>query len=406
MKRIFPLLAVWALALLAACHPTAPAPKTAQPQATPPATESISTATTALNLTPAAPTATASLTLSPVELPPAPLLGPTTAHTNAPPALVTPPETAATNAVPTVVPPPIPTPVKVTSLRLLVPEGQISDGLRQELATKIGLDVQLETYSGWDDAAKKIAAPGSGYALALVSYRLIPHLLSEQRLAPLPALPTARQPAPKYLHHFYDRDNKYSLPYAFSLAGIAVRAADVKTPLSQWNQLFNEAHYKVAHLPADPGLESSLLAKAGLRNSSVSSSAASATATVDEGSEPIQVDSIANLKKKFATQPGWRFVLPGEGSVIYMHCVVIPANSPAPEKSAALVAEFFTPEIIARLAEENYLGVTQPAAYKLLAPASISDSLIYPPERILDKCTFVRSGYRPIPAPEATSTNR
>ncbi|PAW75563.1 MAG: hypothetical protein B9S32_17695 [Verrucomicrobia bacterium Tous-C9LFEB] len=403
MKRIFPLLAVWALALLAACHPTAPAPKATPPPATPPATESISTATAALNLAPAVPTATASLTTSPVELPPTPLLGPAAAQTNAPPALITAPDTsAATNAAPAIVlPPPTIAPAKVTSLRVLAPEGQISDGLRQDLATKMGIEVQIETYSGLEEAAKKLAAPAPGYALALVSYRLIPHLVSEQRLAPLPALPTIRQPAPKYLHHFYDRDNKYSLPYAFSLAGIAVRAADVKAPLSQWNQLFSEANYKVAHLPDDAALESSLLAKAGLRNSSVGSSAAAG-----DGNSPIQVDSIAHLKKKLAAQPGWRFVLPGEGSIIYMNCAVIPANSPAPEKSAVLLTEFFTPEIVARLAEENYLGVTQLAAYKLLAPASVGDSLIYPPERILDKCTFVRPGYRPIPAPEATPTNR
>lgn len=397
MKRLFPLLAVWTLALLAACHPTAPAPKPAPNPATPPATESIQNATASLSLTPAAPTTTTSATLSAVELPPAPLLGPTPTHTDTVPPTVTSSESATISNV--VVPTPsLPAPTKLTSVRLLAPEGQITDGVRQDLATKLGIDVQVDTYTTADEAVKKLSTPppAPAYALALISYRIIPHLITDQRLAPIPNLPVSRLPAPKYLHHFYDRDNKYSLPYAFSLAGIAVRAADVKTPLSQWNQLFSEAHYKVAHLPDDDALESSLLAKAGLRNSSVASTA---TATAGTGNEPIQVDSVANLKKKFATQPGWRFVLPGEGSIIFMHCAVIPANSPSLEKSAVAFTEFFSPEITSRLAEENYLGVTQPAAFKLLTPASTGDALIYPPDRILDKCLFVRSGYRPIPTP-------
>jgi len=398
VKRLFPLLAVWALALLAACHPTAPAPKPTPGPATPPATESIQTTTTSLCLTPAAPTTTTSATISAVELPPAPLLGPTPSHTDTASPTLTGSESATTSNVVVVPTPSLPAPTKITSLRILAPEGQISDGLRQDLATKLGVDVQVDTYATSDEAVKKLTAPAPAptYALALISYRIIPHLINDQRLAPIPGLPVVRQPSPKYLHHFYDRDNKYSLPYAFSLAGIALRAADVKTPLSQWNQLFSEAHYKVAHLPDDDALESSLLAKAGMRNSSVTSTATAAAST---GNEPIQVDSIANLKKKFATQPGWRFVLPGEGSVIFMHCAVIPANSPSLEKSAAALTEFFAPEIISRLAEENYLGVTQLAAFKLLTPASTGDALIYPPDRILDKCLFVRSGFRPIPAP-------
>lgn len=398
MKRLSPLVFLLTLILLASCRPSAPKPVTpppAQPQAELTLTTSApATATsTELTLGPATTTTASSnvatTTVSPAAtLPPAPLLGPVQTQTDS--STVT-----ATSSAPVVVTPP--PSAKATVIRLLAPEGQISDGVKQELTAKLGLDVQITTYHTNDEAAQKLTAPGAVYNLALISYRLVPHLIAEQKLSPLPTLTITKQPAPKYLHHFFDRENKYSLPYAFSLAGIAVRAADVKTPVSQWSQLFNEAHYKVAHLPEDAALESTLLAKAGLRNSSLTPAAA--TAAKEESVDPIQVDSISNLKKTFATQPGWRFVLPGEGSVIFLYCAVVPATNPAPDQAPALLEEFFNPEVTTRIAEENYLGVTQPAAFKLLPPASTSDTLIYPPDRILNSCVFIRSGFRPIPTP-------
>lgn len=296
-------------------------------------------------------------------------------------------------------PPPIMVPPPVTAkaaLRLLAPEGQLSDSFKQDLAAKVGSEVIIDTYASNDEAVKKLSAEGPAYSLALVSYRIVPHLISEQKLAALPTLAASLAPAPKFLHHFYDRDNKYSLPYAYSLAGMAVRA-EIKTPPVTWGQLFLEANFTQSRLPQDSAFISSLAAKANLRNSTLSSSA-----TTEGESRPIQVDSVANLKKKFATQPGWRFVLPGEGSVIFLWNVVIPANSPFPDKSAAWLAAFLAPENTTRIAEDNYLGVTQPAALKLLPAVSTGDLAIYPRAEILDRCIFVRAGYRPIPAPAST----
>lgn len=394
VKRLTPYLLILALIWLAACHPSAPKPvpptpaqPSSEPSTTSASTPVTTTASSEVSIGPA--TATASATFSvPVEQPP-PLLGPSTA-TGSPTVIPTP--EIATTSVPVVVTPPAP--VKITAIRILAPAGQISDGVRQELATKLGLDVQIDTYSSNDEALQKLGAATASYPLALVSYRIVPTLISGQKLAALPTLVPTLQPSPKYLHHFFDRDNKYALPYAFSLAGMAVRSADIKTPVNQWSHLFSEANWKQAQLPGDEGLTTSLLVKAGLRNSSL---ATAVPAAKEEGSSPIQVDSVACLKKRYATQPGWRFVLPGEGSVIFMYCAVIPANSPSPEKSVAVLNEFFHPEVTARLAEENYLGVTQPAAFKLLPAASTGDALIYPPERIQNNCIFIRSGFRPTP---------
>lgn len=279
-------------------------------------------------------------------------------------------------------------------IRVLAPEGQLNDDIRKELSAKLGIEVSVDTFASDDEALKKLNDPSSSYNVALVSYRIVSSLISNQKLAPLPQLANSLKPAPKYLHHFFDRDNAYSLPYAFSLAGIAVREDAIKKPPVQWAELFNDTFYKLTRLPDDAPFESSLLAKAGKR------SATAPAKTADATDEPIQVDSIANLKKKFATQPGWKFILPGEGSVIYLYTVVIPANGQLPpDRESALITEIFNPEVTARIAEENYLGVTQPAAFKQLPAVSTADPLIYPRENILDRCIFVHSGYRPIPTP-------
>lgn len=414
VKRFAPLLPLILLCLLAACHPT--------PKAVPPAPKpepTLSTTTASVTLTASTPTETAATTVTvlsvpapaptptpvvpepvhtPEPLPPAPLLGPSPT----PASSLQNGEIHGLTTPPAGVPSPV-APAKVV-LRLLAPEGQISENFKRDFAAKLGVEVLVDTYSSNDEAVKKLSAESPAYSLALVSYRIVPHLIGEQKIAPLPPVPPTLAPAPKFTHHFYDRDNKYALPYAFSLAGMAVRA-EVKAPPVQWSQLFSEANYKLATLPADSAFESSLLSKANLRNSSLAARNAAAAASDSNSAEPspIQVDSIANLKKKFATQPGWRFILPGEGSVIFLYNVVTPAHAPFPDKTAVWLAAFLAPENMARLAEENYLGVTQPAAFKQLTPASTGDLAVYPRDAILDKCIFVRAGYRPIPAPSAAA---
>ncbi len=378
MKRLALLLSIATLLLLNACHPSSPKTTPAKGTASQPSSEPASTLSGTA-------TATASPTVSSGgELAPAPLIGPGTSSSTA-----TSPA-AGTTAL-------VPVPSTRRGIQVLAPEGQISEDFRRELGSKLGAEVTVETYATAEEALHKLSTSGASYNLALVSYRIVPALVADQKLAALPLLPVQIQPAPKFLHHFFDRENKYSLPYAFSLTGLAMRKADVKVPVVQWKQLFSEPNYKLAALPEDEAFRNSLLSKAGLRGASLPSGAK------DNGDEqPIQVNSVAVLKKKFAAQPGWQFVLPAEGSVIFLYCAVIPANVPQPERSNALLQTFFDPELVARLAEENNLGVTQPAAMKLLPPATLADGMIYPRNDILDKCIFIRSGYRPIPAPAVT----
>lgn len=82
-------------------------------------------------------------------------------------------------------------------------------------------------------------------------------------------------------------------------------------------------------------------------------------------------------------QEHWRFVVPEEGTSVWLDCLAIFAHSPR----QALAIEFLNflnlPEIAALNAEQTVAAPTNDAAFELLSEQFRKDSSIFPPESIL-----------------------
>jgi len=304
-----------------------------------------------------------------------------------------------------------PTPVAASAgARILAPVGHVPDWLKEDLAKKLGKDVEIDTYTSDTEALDKLHAKEPVYDVALVSDRVVAPLIKEQKLAPLPATQPELKADPVFLHHYFDFANHYSFPYAFSLAGVACRPGDVKPVPLKWVDVFSEANLKKAVLPDDAELVAKLSGKANTKaapsaptgdappeNAAKVKPAATTTATNSPAPveiklqvPPIEIDSMAVLKKKFSGDKAWRFILPEEGSAIYLYHAVVPATEPADGPAAMLLAELFNPDNLAKMDAENDLGVTLKAALKQVPVTAAQDVQIYPPSKTMDKCYFIR----------------
>jgi spermidine/putrescine-binding protein len=318
---------------------------------------------------------------------------------------------------PTLTQPPAPS---ASSARILAPAGHVPDWLKEQLEKKAGVPVTVDVYATDREAADKLRQAEPVYDLALVSDRIIAPLIKEQKLAALPENLPALKADPQFLHHYFDFTNHYAMPYAWTAVGIAYRAAEVKPEPKKWTDIFSEANLKRTVLPDDPVLLTKLSGRDNVKGallapaspepapaptpaptepSKSSETVTNTMATAPNAppviepkpqTPPMQVDSIAVLKKKYSGDKAWRFLLPDEGSPIYLYHTVIPAAASAAGPAAGLLEIFFDPANQARLAGENDLAVTRKTAMTQVTPAQAQDLQIYPPDRTSSKFYFIR----------------
>ena len=311
--------------------------------------------------------------------------------TNAPsetPAPTVPPETVANPSVNSGV-----------TLRLLVPAGHAPAWLIGELEAAIGAKVTVQTYVTDNERDKFMQTSPSGYDLVGVADLGASDLIGQQKLLPLPTdlAPLENLPEPEFLHHYFDPKNVYTWPYGFTLLGFASAPPAPGAPaLRTWKELENLP----VCLPEDSPLRAALWALAegkpapGL-NEPIPPGWQKAvyetpTVTPDQPNK-VWVDTLSRLHP-LLSRPNerWEVVLPPEGSLITLYQWAIPAATPQPQLAEAALKALVVPARAARIDVENDLAVTQLEARKLLAPAIAGDPLIYPTERVLSQCRFVR----------------
>ena len=112
--------------------------------------------------------------------------------------------------------------------------------LLKEFEAKTGIKVNLSIYSSNEELLAKIQAGASGIDVAIPSDYTVTvmqklQMLNEIDVAKIPNKELINQ---EFLKQSFDPDNKYSLPYAWSTAGIAVNRELYKGVIKGWKDLF------------------------------------------------------------------------------------------------------------------------------------------------------------------------
>lgn len=109
-----------------------------------------------------------------------------------------------------------------------------------------GIDVQITNYSSNEELLAKIQAGAGGIDMAVPSDYMVDILIKQGLLFPLEKsqLKHLDDVDPQYLKQAYDPENSFSLPYAWTTAGIAVHRDLFKGDVGSWKKLLESPELK------------------------------------------------------------------------------------------------------------------------------------------------------------------
>ena len=289
-----------------------------------------------------------------------------------------------------------------------------SDYLVQEVLDRFsqetGILVRYTTYESNESMYAKLKLlDGGGYDLAIPSTYFIDKMRQEGMLSVIDKrkLPNYQNLDPRQLDKPFDPDNRYSIPFLWGTTGIGVDTdkfkladlqawADLWKPMFQGRLLLPNDMREVFHLAllvlgysgntTDPAQIRSayeclrkLLPNIRLFNSD----AADVLFVTGEADAGVVWNGAAKRIRR--ESPGFRYVYPKEGTIIWMDSLVIPKNAPHAELAHQFINFILRPDI-GRLISESVGSATPNAeAAKLLAPAIRNDPRVYPSDEVLAK---------------------
>lgn len=115
----------------------------------------------------------------------------------------------------------------------------ISPEMQNEFEKETGIKINISNYSSNEELLAKVQMGGSGIDVAVPSDYMVDVMRKMDLLEALSekSLPNKNLISEKYLKQDFDPENKYSVPYSWSTAGIAVNRSLFTAPIKGWKDL-------------------------------------------------------------------------------------------------------------------------------------------------------------------------
>ena len=254
---------------------------------------------------------------------------------------------------------------------------------------EFGVRVTYDTFESSEEMVAKLQAGATGYDLVVPPTYAVTVLLESGLLAPLSLkyLPHLGNIAPIFRRLSHDPENKYTVPWQWGMTGIAWRKDLVPSPPESWGVfLGQEPRGKMTMLDDVRDVIGVFLR---LRGHSINST--------DPGElEAARKDAIAakkNLKAYLSApvkaqliagdvwlaqlwngdaaqarreQPALEWILPREGSTLWIDSLVMPATAPHPRAAHEFINYILRPDIGAAISAGTGYGSPNQAAMPLL----------------------------------------
>jgi spermidine/putrescine transport system substrate-binding protein len=199
----------------------------------------------------------------------------------------------------------------------------------------------------------------------------------------------------------YDPDNKHTIPYSWGTTGLVVRGDRVAAPITRWADLWDPRYAgKVVGwlLPRytlgvalkslgysanseDPmQLEAALQRLLALKPNAIwlNGDQESIAPELVDGDAAFGLGWAYDYKVAHDQNAAVTYVLPKDGSLLWVDNFVIPANSPNKTTAERFLSFLLRPEITGQLVNANYYAMPNDAAAPYIDPAILNDPVIYP----------------------------
>lgn len=271
-----------------------------------------------------------------------------------------------------------------------------------------GIRVNYEEFSSADVSFAKLKIGVTGYDLIVAPGYMVRRMMRHNLLYPLgPELSL-----PEFLPHIeappFDPEQKYSVPYLWGTTGIGYNARKIRNAPASWSLLWEQslakritildekrdaigvALFKLGLDPnsVDPG-ELQLAKKELLKQRPlVRRYTSDFTDDLIRGETWAALGWSGDVAQAQDSNPDIRYILPEEGSFLFVDSLVVPRSAPHPEAALEFINYFFRPEVCRDIT--NATGYANPVAASkpLVRPELIDNNLGYPPDEVLSNLHY------------------
>jgi spermidine/putrescine transport system permease protein len=300
---------------------------------------------------------------------------------------------------------------RAETLNLYIWSNYIAPETLRRFEERHGVRVNLDLYDTNEALLAKVQAGNVDYDVLCPSNYSIQILLAQGLLRPLDhsRLPHLTNLDPAFVDRPHDPGNRYSVPYFWGTAGIAYRKSRVGT-VDSWAALW-DPRYRGRILMLDDARETfgAALKRLGKSlNTTDPATLAEAQRLLAEQKPLVRAYNSSNFEDVLLSgdvwlAQGWNgqfarameqdpdiaYVIPKEGSSLFLDSLVIPAGAPHPELAHAFLDFVLEAEVAAEICRTMRYSSPNRAALALLPEAVRSQPAIFPPPDVLSRTELI-----------------
>ncbi len=290
----------------------------------------------------------------------------------------------------------------------------LPDNFSAEFEQATGIVPHITTFSSNEEVLAKLQAGFTGYDVIVPSDYMVSIMSQLGLLAPLDLKKVAnfKNIAPQFLNQPFDPNNKYSIPYDWSAAGLAINRAFFKAPLRSWKELALASSLKKRLSLLDDAREvlgAALLTQGAPFNSTDPTQLQSAKNWLmgfrdgvkfftSEAVVPLSTGEIwvahmfasDAMYCKYVLKKDIEFVFPEEGFTLTIDNMVITKNSTHSQEAYALMNYLLEPQVSQHLTQKVFLSPVCPGVFAKLEPTLQQEQAIFPSAEILKRAQTVK----------------
>lgn len=264
----------------------------------------------------------------------------------------------------------------------------IGESTIADFEREFGVRVIYDTYESNEDLIAKLQAGAAGYDLVVPSNYAVRVLRELDLLAPIDRgfLTNWGNLAPEFTGRPFDPGNDFTVPWQWGMAGLAVRS-DLVQPLPDSWSVFHDPRYRGKMTQLDDMRDVIgcwLMYRGHSLNATDPDQLAQAKADALQAkanlksylSAPVKSQLIAgdvwiahlwngDTAQASVAQPALQFVLPKEGSMIYLDSMVVPRTAPHRRAAHEFLNYILRPEVAAGVSRKSGYGSPNAGALAL-----------------------------------------
>lgn len=273
-----------------------------------------------------------------------------------------------------------------------------------------GIEAQYDLYANNEELFAKLQTGNPGYDVIFPSDYMVATMISRNMVevidhSKIPNLSNI-DPDPNFTDPAFNPGLKYGVPYMWGTIGIGYRKSKVETPTS-WADVLDSDKYsgRIALLGDMRAVMGVALKYLGYSmNSTSEEEVAKArdllikqkkhikTFAEDNGQDLLlsgEVDICmewnGDIVHAMEEDEDVSYVVPNEGTNVWMDNICIPTGAPHPENAHAFLNHIHDPQVNAEIANTIHYATANKAAKELIDAEDLANPAIYPPAEVVAK---------------------